>query len=79
MLNYGKMCRFVNLPVVREFRYYTVYYLLTNLRIKALQFRFGSYVTSLSCAFTHFVGNLSASKSGEHIGGIGFCVSTDLK
>lgn len=42
MINYGKMCRFVNLPVVREFRYYTVYYLLTDPRIVALQYSFGS-------------------------------------
>lgn len=79
MINYGKMCRFVNLPAVREFRYYAVYYLLTNPRITALQFGFGSSVTSLTCVFNRFIGNLSASKSGQHTGGISFCVSTALK
>lgn len=56
-----------------------VYYLLTNPRIMVLQFKFGSYVTSLSCVFTRVIGNLSASKSGEDIGGTSFCVSTALK
>lgn len=77
MINYGTMCRFVNLSVLREFRYYTVCYLPTIPRILACQF--GSYVTSLSCVFICFVGNLSSGKSGEHTGSISFCFSTALK
>lgn len=79
MINYSEMCRFVNLPVVRKSRYYTVYYLLTNARVMTLEFRFGSQVTTLSCLFNRFIAGLSASKSGEHIGSINFCVNTGLK